>query len=177
MADPVNFKTLFEQFNRQIDKPIDFHNLLVQALQTLDGRLILGEVVYNNGSAYLYDPTRDKFMAVDRATAHLSRYGANIQDSYLQIGGVSTSGDQGILMMRKGTITGLAIKSRSSDNFFVEIRKNNSTTTLYQLQAMAGQGVNAVLDIDFDALDNIQLFLRGNGIDHPIASLEYTWRL
>ncbi len=173
----IDFKTLFEQFNNQTDKPIEFHNLLVQALQQLDSKLVIGEVVYDNGSAYLYDPTRDKFLACDRATAHISRYGANLKDTYLQVGGVSTAGDQGILMMRKGTITGLAIKSRSTDNFYVEIRKNNSPTTIYQLQVIGGQGVNATLDIDFDALDNIQIFMRGNGIDHPIASLEYTWRL
>lgn len=172
----IDFKKLFRQLNDRIDKPIEYNHILSQLIQDLDDRTSNANIMWIDGVPYINDPTRFKVLSMSRSNQAFSRKGSSLANCSLKVGETVTDGDQGVLMSRNGTITSLVVKSRSSNNFTVEIRKNNSSTPIGTLAVVMGQGVSDQLDIDFNQFDNIQLFIQGASIDHPIATLEWAWR-
>lgn len=173
----IDFKKLFKELNDRIDKPIEFNHILSMLIQDLDARSTNGNVVWEDGVPYIEDPSRSKTLSMSRPFVSFSRYGANLSMSYMKVGETVGAGDQGVLMPRKGTITSLVVKSRSNDNYFIEVRRNNSPSPICTVQVMGGVGISDQLDVDFEQFDNIQLFIQGSYVDHPIANLEWAWRL
>lgn len=173
----IPLQELFEELNKRIGKPDEYNHLLSGIMQEFDDRLNAGaSFQWLDGVPYIFDPTRLKMISMSRGNQAFSRYGASLANCYLKVGDTTTSGDQGMLMPRNGTLTSLVVKSRSLNNYIVEVRKNNLSTPIASITVTSGQGISDNLNVDFNQFDNIQLFIQGIAVDHPIANLEWAWR-
>lgn len=85
--------------------------------------------------------------------------------------------EQGFLIPRPATITGLWAKSRSQQAWTIEVRKNGIPITLVSVPVVTSKGYDGSIDVDLQPGDWIQLFLNGNAVEHPIACCELAWRL
>lgn len=168
MIDP---KLLFEELNKRVDKPIEYNHLITQVFAELTS----GNISYDNGIPFLLDPTRQKELSLSRPVITSAFYGLNQSNRYLRLDGVTASGN-GFLMPRKATITALWAKSRSEGGWAIEIRRNDSPIALSNATITDGWGKIDNLSIDLDEGDYIQLYLNGDGVDHPIACFEFAWR-
>lgn len=170
----VNFNELFEQFNRLIDKPLDYNQLLVKSLVDAQG-LVSVQVV--NGVPVFQDAIRSKTLSLARPVFTASAFGNNMSDRYLKIGEVPAQGSQGMVMPRDATITGLWAKSRSTGNWTIEIRKNGIPLSLVGLAISGGQGADPNVDMDLNAGDVLQVFANGSNMSHIVAGIEVAWRV
>jgi len=135
-------------------------------------------IVYDGGVPYTLDPTRNKSLSLARIVHHAGAHGLAVANRYLQVAGdVATMGDQGILMQRAATITGMTAKSRTSGGWSFEVRKNGANITLVSLAVFGGLGSSPNLDIDLNAGDWLQFYVNGANIGFPVASVELAWRL
>ena len=169
--------TFFNDLNDRIDKPIEFNHLLAQIIGDLVNTTVVGNVIFIDGIGYSLDPTRNKFLSLNRHFITAGAYGLTITDRYLKVAEVPTAGDQGLLMMRDGTITGIVAKSRSTASWDLEVRKNGVPLTVVSLSVSSGGTVNKSIDVDFDAGDLIQIFMDGSNVEHPIVQIEHAWRV
>jgi hypothetical protein len=143
--------------------------------QRLDTVYIPDLVQWYDGVPYMQDPLRNKMLSMARMNQDFSYRGLDQSSRYLKIGEVVGSAN-GYLMTRDATITALCARSRSSNNWSIEIRKNDVVTSLSTLSVVGGEGIADTLDVDVNAGDFVQLFINGSGIDHPLAFLELAWR-
>jgi len=134
-------------------------------------------IVWDSGVPYIYDPLRNKKLSLTRTIISSALYGGSISDSYLRLDGVATMAEQGFLLPRKATITGLWAKSRIGAGWYIEVRKNGVPITVSSVQIIAGSGLDGTIDIDLNQGDWVQLFAQGSAIKHPIAACELAWRL
>lgn len=170
----VDFNTLFERFNRLIDKPHEFNQLLVK---TIIDSANLFSIANVNGVPVFQDTVRGKALSLTRPVFTASAFGNGITDRYLKIGEVPTQALQGMVMPRNATITGLWAKSRSTANWTIEVRKNGVPLSLVSLAITAGQGADPNVDMDLLAGDVLQVFANGSNISHIIAGVEVAWRV
>lgn len=133
--------------------------------------------VANDGLLYAYDPTRTKWLSVDRFNVFWGRNSANTTNEYLrQINGAQ-SNNTGWRMIRNGTITAISVQGNANQTYTVQIRKNDTTTTVISITVNNSQGAHSTtINIDFDEGDFLQCFLNGTSIDYPQVMLEISWR-
>lgn len=176
MSHIFNRNKFFEDLNNTYHDPWEYNHLLAQIIADILDQLEESDIFFVDGVGYHYDPSRQKFLSVDRHYAVAGGYGLKVKNRYLKIAEVPTQGEQGLRMPRAGTITGLAVKSRSTDTYFMEIRRNGIPLTMVSLEVTGG-GLHANnIDIDFDEGDHLQFYLDGQA-EHPIAQLETAWRV
>ena len=168
----IPLQELFEEFNRRIDKPIEFNHLLTGVIQQISQ----GSIVWVDGTPYIQDPVRGKALSLSRPVITSAYFGQNQSSRYLRMDGVTASGN-GFLAPRAGTITALWAKSRDASNWTIEIRRNDSPVVLASAPISGGWGKIDLLDVNFDEGDYLQLFMNGVAIDHPIACFEFAWRV
>lgn len=173
----IPLQELYEQFNRLIDKPHEYNRLLSSLIAQLNDQLAGQTIVWDNGTPYIFDPLRQKYLSLTRTVITSAFYGNSIDDRYLRLDGVSMMGSQGFLVPRDGTITGLWAKSRSNGAWNIEVRKNGIPITLVNVTINSGSGYDNSVDIDIAQGDWLQLYLDGNAVQHPIAACELSWRL
>lgn len=167
---------LFEFLLHQIDKPYDYNYILAKLLCRLLNASTASTIEYVDGVPMNYDTLRDKILSLPRPVILSGAYGSGITDRYLKLSGVPSAGSQGYLLPRKATITGLWGNSRSTGLWTLEVRKNNSAITLANVTINGGSGTNAIVNIDVNVNDTLQIFARGNGIQHINAKVEIAWR-
>jgi len=174
MAQPCD--TLFETLLSLIDKPYDRDHLLAKLLcRILSGQLITPIDVVD-GVPMFYDPNRDKNLSFARPIVEAGAHGLNITNRYLKMEDVPSAGEQGFLLPRKATITGMWAKSRSIGNWSLEVRRNGVLLSMANVSIVNGEGSNSNIDIDLNAGDVLQIFAVGTAIAHPIAKVEIAWR-
>lgn len=171
MSHNLDINTLFELLNQKIDKPQDFNHIISSLFKDLS----VVNIEWVDGVGYIYEPTRQKHLSISRPVITAAYYGLNQSSRYLRIDGVTTSGT-GFVVPRRATITALWGKSRSENGWSIELRKNDSPIALTNANVTNGFGKADLLNIDVDEGDYIQMFLNGNGVDHPIACFEFAWR-
>jgi len=167
---------LYEQFNRLVDKPHEYNRLLASYIADIEGKVNANSVFWQDGICYSNDPSRgDLPLSTSRPVYTAGYYGQTITNSYLRVSGVTTAGDQGILMPRKGIITAAWAKSRSVGLWHLEVRRNNVPITLVSVPVVNSFGVDDQLTVDFNAGDWLQIYLYGTNVAHPIVSMEIAW--
>jgi len=174
---PICPQDMFERLQDSMHQPEDYNHLLARTLQRICQALSTSEITWYQGTPYLKDPDREKFLSANRPTLQSAYYGLNQKDRYLRMSGVTTAGNQGFLVPKPATITGLWAKSRSIGNWIIEARKNGNPITLVSVNITGSFGSDMLVDIDVEAGDYLQFFLNGNAVDHPIAAMEIAWRL
>lgn len=174
----ISLQTLYEELDRAIDKPHVYNRLISRILQELQQSIQSSVVVHDDGGlSYTFDPLRQKYLSLTRVTMVAAAYGNSIDHRYLRLEGVATMGEQGFLIPRPATITGLWAKSRSKANWIIEVRKNGIPITLVSQPVTTSIGMDVSVDVDLEAGDWIQLYANGVAIEHPIACCELAWRL
>jgi len=177
MGHIFNRDTFFEDSNDRIDKPIDYNHLIASLFGDILDTLLEQNIIFVDGIGYHLDTSRNKFLSVNRHFITAGAYGLTVTDRYLKVAEVPTAGDQGLRMMRAGTLTGIVAKSRSSAAWELEVRKNGVPITLVNLSVAGGGTSNPSIDVDFAEGDHIQIFAEGINISHPIVQIEYAWRI
>lgn len=167
----IDQKKFFDELNQRIDKPIEYNSLISQLFSELSASTI----TWDNGIPYLTDPSRQKELSLSRPVITSAFYGLNQSNRYLRLDGVTASGN-GFLCPRKATLTALWAKSRSETGWAIEVRKNDNPIALANTTVTDGWGKIDNLSIDVEEGDYIQLYLSGDGVDHPIACFEFAWR-
>lgn len=167
-----NLNKLFETLQNTDGSSVEHYNHVISKIL---GSLASQNIQWINGVSYLTDPLRGKLLSLSRLNQSFNYYGPNQESRYLKIGDVVSSAN-GLIMTRNATITALTAQSRSTNNWSLQIRKNDQTTPLHTLNVNAGTGIADTLDIDVNAGDFIQLFINGSSIDHPLAFIELAWR-
>lgn len=173
---PTDLKLLFEEFNRRIDKPIEFNHLLCSAIQDLYNLIAAQQIQWHDGVPYILDVSRGKTLSTTRAIFTGGYYGLNQDSRYLRVDGVTTAVDQGLLITRDATITAMWAKSRSIGSWTHEVRRNGVPITLASVPVISSIGNDTTMSVDLDAGDILQFYMSGVGVDHPIVGVEIAWR-
>lgn len=167
----------FEQLQDNLDEPMIYNRLIALAINEA---LRLPESELENlyptvdDVMFLKDPARDRYISVDRFRVTASEYGTNIKDRYLKVGRVPTAGDMGIVIPKSGIITKITAKSRSTESWNLEVRKNGVAITLVSLQIISSIGWATDIDVDVNEGDALQFFVDGTAA-YPIVNCEIAW--
>jgi hypothetical protein len=169
---------LFEQLNLLVNSPREYNHLLAKTIDELCRALTAETITWDNGIPYIKDPVRDKWISLGRTTIFAGYYGLMQCSRYMRMSGVTMAGEVGFYVPSPATITGLWGKSRSiTEDWILEVRKNNIPITVVSVSIINGEGANQNINIDLDAGDYIQLYMNGSGVSHPIAVMDFAWRL
>ena len=170
---------LFERMQQLYHIPEDYNHLISKTIADLCDRVAVSTpIIYKDGVMYIEDPDRgNKIMSLARPVFTTGWKGTAIKERYLQMSDVALAGDQGIIMPRKATITGMWAKSRSTGSWTMEVRKNGIPITVVSKVIVGGGSSDPFLDIDLDKDDVLQIYAAGSGIAHPLACVELGWRL
>lgn len=169
--------TFFEDLNNAYHDPHEYNHLISQIINEILNVQLEQNIIFVDGIGYHLDTSRNKFIAVNRHFITAGAYGLTVTDRYLKVAEVATAGDQGVKMMRKGTITGIVAKSRSTATWTLEVRKNGVPLTVVSLTVGSGGTSNESIDVDFNKDDVIQIFIDGTNVEHPIVQIEHAWRI
>jgi hypothetical protein len=172
---PQDCENLFETLLSLIDKPYDYNHLIAKILCELIDLTTSQNIQHIGGVPMLTDPLRNKLLSVARPSFLFNSFGQVVKNRYLKVGEVPTQSQQGVLITRDATITGISVKSRSTGAWTAEVRKNGGTAAIITQSVSSGEGLNDIIDIDLDAGDHVQMFVNGTA-SHIIASLEIAWR-
>jgi hypothetical protein len=97
---------------------------------------------------------------------------ANVTNSYLTITGSVVSNNSGYVLPVDSTIVGIGVSTDGAESWTAEIRKNGSATVIASLVvSAAAKAISPTLDIDVDALDEIQFYCNGTLILRPTIIL------
>jgi len=137
-----------------------------------------GQLYYDDeGILYSFDPTRSKWLSVQRLMMGFGRNSSNTTNEYLrQLNGAS-SATNGWRMPRDGTITAISAQTNNSETWTYQIRKNDSATAIVSLTMnnTTGGHLNNI-NIDFNEGDYIQAYCQGSSISYPEGLFEFSWR-
>ena len=105
------------------------------------------------------------------------RDNSNNSKEYARSTGAFTSNQAGIRLIRKATLVGMSIQTNGAETWTAEVRKNGSATVEDSIAAAAADGnQDGTLNTDFDAGDEIQVFINGTMINRPVIKLEFAYR-
>ena len=133
-----------------------------------------------NGILCVYDKTnsRNKFLSVARQfMTFVGRDSALNSNEYARAAGQFTSNQAGIRLIKNATLVGISIQTSGAETWNARVRRNGNTTNLASLAASAANGAQVSnLNIDFNAGDDIEVFIDGTGINRPVIQLEFADR-
>jgi hypothetical protein len=141
-----------------------------------------GEVpmaMMENGLLAIYDKSnsRDKWLSVQREfMIFTGRDNNNNTNEYARAGDF-TSNQAGIRLIRKSTLVGISIQTNGNETWTAEVRKNGTATVQSSLAAAAAAGnQDGTINVDFDAGDEIQVYVNGSMVNRPVIKLEFAYR-
>jgi len=152
--------------------------LRIRPSATPPAGLVRGEFYVDNidGLLYSYDPTRTKWLSVDRNMIGWGRNAAASNEYLRQYNG-ALSNENGWRMIRNGTITAITVQANAAGTFTIEIRKNDATAVIASLVVSAQPGAHSTtVNINFNQGDFLQCFLNGTNIQTPQVLIETAWR-
>lgn len=115
----------------------------------------------------------------DGATFMMSKKG-RARNVYLSLPNGVSSLVRGILLPRNATVLAVVADSGGTQDWTLEIRKNDDTMSLFNQAAIGGSGFTQTANVDLDQGDRIQLFCKTTnflGVSHPVAWIEIAWRI
>jgi len=141
--------------------------------------LLDGQVISYEGVWYRYDESRSKWLSLSPVNFIFS-HKDGVDNKYLKVGDVVTD-VTGYTLALPATLTGGMIhcevnKGEAIKEFYV--RKNDVATNLLTMTTADWKYGNTTLNLDFDALDWIQMYCSdiNGGVDDPVVVLIFNWR-
>lgn len=133
-----------------------------------------GQMVIKDGSLYIYDQTRVKWLSSETMTYAFGRAGGT-DNIYLEYSGVANA-NSGAKILKNATIVGITAQSSggvTTKAFDIELSTGTSTFSL-----VGGEYSSNIANIDVDAGDYIAIFVRnaGNDVNNPTVTLHLKWR-
>jgi len=141
-----------------------------------------GEVpmaMMENGLLAIYDKSnsRNKWLSVQREFMLFSGRDNNNNTNEYARAGDFTSNQAGNRLIKKATLIGISIQTNGAESWTAEVRKNGTVTVQSSLAAVAVAGnQTGALNVDFDAGDEIQVYINGSMINRPVIKLEFAYR-
>ncbi len=122
-----------------------------------------GELCFKDNDLWFYDSTKSKWFSAGIINVPFNVNSSNAS-GHMYYGVVQNTSESGFSMPWPGTIVGLSANSQNSASTKIEIR----ISTERQMDAYwnSGSGHSSIypdLNIDFDTLDEIQIYLSGGG--------------
>lgn len=132
-----------------------------------------------NGTLCVYDKSnsRNKFLSVSREhMVFVGRDSANNSTEYARVA-TFTSNQAGNRLIANATLVGISAQTNGSATWNARVRKNGALTDLASLSLSAVSGSqDATLNVNFNAGDNIEVYIDGTGINRPVIKLEFAYR-
>lgn len=131
------------------------------------------------GILAVYDKTnsRNKFLSVNRQYMYFWGRDSNNNTNEYARAGDFTSNQGGPVLMRNATLVGISAKTNGAETWTVRVRKNGVVTNLASLALSAvDKAQDITLNIDFNAGDDIEVYIDGTRINRPIITLEFAYR-
>lgn len=140
-----------------------------------DGRLDI-----KDGILYVYDGTRSKWLSVNRQTVVFGRSGITGNQHLSYMGG-GVSSDSGYRPANSATIVSMSVKTSTSDDYSINIRKNDVLTDIASLVVSSTNNAGEITtDVDISVGDYLQCYLEytgvGSGVEDPVVIIELAWR-
>lgn len=134
-------------------------------------------LIQASGILWQLDDLRSKHLSVNREMLIAQRRKA--RNAYLWSSGSLALFETGYKMIRDGTIVGLTARSASTQNWNIQVRKNDVLANLLSVAVVGGETIRDDLNVDFNKGDVIQVFCDTgtNVIEGVIALIEIAWRL
>jgi hypothetical protein len=133
-----------------------------------------------DGILYVYDKSnsRNKWLSVQRNfLLFTGRNTTTNTNEYAQIG-MFPSNQAGVRLSRAATLIGISVQTKTAETWTAQVRKNGSATVLASLVNTAVSGNHANnYNVDFDAGDNVQVYISGSSIGYPTINLEFAYKL
>ena len=133
-----------------------------------------------NGILAFYDKSnsRNKFLSVSREyMAFVGRDSGANTNEYARIA-TFTSNQAGNRLIRNATLVGISAQTKGAETWTARVRKNGSVTNLASLALTAVDGgQDGTLNVDFNAGDDIEVYIDGTSIDRPVIKLEFAYRV
>lgn len=171
--NPLLFNVLFDA-RFATKSTSDLNEGLNLYFTTVRARLAVPEWI--NGHAYSIDLARGKKISLSRQTVMTQWDSKTVSNRYLKLGNIATMNFNGVLIPKNSVITGLWASSQNTDNWIVEVRKNNVVTPLFSLNVTNRVGKNLNLNLDINEDDLVQIYINGSNIINPNVFLEYAYR-
>jgi len=175
MASQTDCDNLFETLLSKVHDPYEYNQLIARMLCELINQVGSGGVTIIDGVPVFVDAGRGKTLSYTRPCIRSAAYGLTVTDQYLLMDGVPSMSNQGFILPRKATITGLWAKSRSG-NWTFEVRKNGVALTVASLSVVGGSASDENVDIDLELGDVLQLYCNGTNVEYPVVVAELAWR-
>ncbi len=127
-----------------------------------------GEICFKDQEMWFRDPVRAKWVSFSSMAAQFSNNN-NSASGYMYYGSAQTNSLTGFSMPWNGVIIGISGRCQNSPNASVEIRINDQVVeTVYWDQQGWDEHLNADwLNIDFNAEDDINIYLSASGNTKP----------
>lgn len=130
-----------------------------------------------NNVPAVYDKGRSKWIGYSRQYIYASgRDSANNTNEYARVGDF-TSNQGGVRLMQNMVLVGISIQTFGAETWTARVRKNGSVTNLASLASGGAAGAQATnTNVDFNAGDDIEVYIDGSNINRPIIALEFAPR-
>ena len=136
--------------------------------QTTDGLLVF------------YDASRSMNISITRQNISFGINHKSISsDRFLYATGSTQTYSTGYRIYRNGVVTAMSIQSSNNASATISLRKNNLTTSLYDLQLNSESGKSVDnLNVLLSENDWLQVYIHNItlAINYPIVTLEMAWR-
>lgn len=139
--------------------------------------LSAGQVCNHNGSLYLYDDVRAKWISIEKQAPSFSA--SKGDGNYLMSGNFSDI-NSGFVALKNGTIVGITASGGSGNQTKgFSIRKNGAESDIIAFSLTSGKYSNSTYNVDITAGDIIQVYCSAEGtqINAPIVQVYIAWRL
>jgi hypothetical protein len=136
-----------------------------------------GQMSIIDGSLYIYDATRSKWLSSETVPFSFALSGGGINDQYLGYSGI-TSNLTGVKMPLNGTIVMITAESsggNASKGF--EIRKTIANTTIFSFSLASYTYTNTAVNINFNADEYVNIYANATAnTQNPIVTIFVKWR-
>jgi len=143
---------------------------IVPSTVTPSTNLADGDFHVEDGTIFLYDLARTKFLS--SGTPIALQFGKNngVGNEFLRFGGDARDGDSGAILPWDATIVAMTLKGENNETgqlFDIDV----DGTAVETLTAVSSKISDDTLNLDVDAGETINLFARGSGseVDDPYA--------
>lgn len=121
--------------------------------------------------------SRNKWVSIYRENfVFTGRDNPKNSNEYARIG-MFTSNQSGVRLEQNMILVSISVQTRSSATWSAEIRKNGSTNPLTAINIIDSVGaIDSAANVDFNANDEVQVFIRGENIDRPVIKLVFAQR-
>jgi hypothetical protein len=129
----------------------------------------------SSGIIFNYDDERGKWLSASKDVFEFARKNAS-SGMYIPVLGDLDDVEDVYTFRRPATITGIICRSKQgnrSKSFTVRV----NGVVVWNFQYINGVYMNAALDIDVEAMDELQLYINGGDyVKNTVCRVEFAWR-